>query len=757
MRHTRSLIEPVRSSVAARAAFALALAAGTLLSAQVSRADVAVAPANAPRAGVMHLRTGDVAMAMLPNLLDGDAAGLLPQEPVVITLNRAMSRFTRADLAAMGITLHGYLPTDAYLASLPRWTVAQANAAGMLTSVYTFDGAWKLAPQLLADPTATPWKSAHRMQDAKAGNVWVTLVLMPGASVQAAIDAMQKLPGVQHRNTSVLGEQRVLDALVPVAQIESLRTLPGLQFAEPAADFAVRSNALTRWVLQSNVVGSESIFARGITGTGQVIGIVDDPVDITHCSLADTNPIGPTHRKILAYNGPLNLVNAHGMHVAVTALGDSGDATDRRGMAPGAKMIFGSIPPFGEQFVYDTFELNRSQGAFVHNNSWGNDSTTAYDTTTRAIDRFVRDHEDQTVVFSVSNEQTVRNPENAKNMLGIAGSRNYPNQDAACVGGIGPTSDGRRKPDLQTPGCGITSAALPTEEDACGVVTFPNGASFAAPSASGSAALVRQYFTEGFYPSGAAVASNGFIPSGALVRATLLNGAADMTSVQGWPNMTEGWGRILIDNALWFSGVTPAESRRLVLRDIRNSDPRALENFEGLTYSIDVTSSSQPLKFTLTWTDQPAELFSSLAMVNNLDLVVTSPAGVTYLGNNFNLRFSVPGGVADDRNLVEQINVPSPVTGRWLVSVVGTNVPMGPQGFALVTSGSVLDVPCNDVDFNNDMVWPSEQDVIDFFSVLAGGPCSTGNCDSIDFNNDSVFPSHEDVLRFLAVYGGEGC
>ncbi|MFN5946312.1 MAG: S8 family serine peptidase [Phycisphaerae bacterium] len=732
-------------------------AAALLLCAGAAHGDV-VAPAedvSPPRAGVLHLRTGGVERAGLTDLMQAAGDTRLPREPVVITLTGPMTRFVRADLTAAGVTLHGYLPRDAYLASLPEWTVQAARDAGLVANVYRFDDAWKIAPELLQDPALTAWRHEERRADAKQGDAWVTLALMPGAAAPPAIDALNKIAGARHVNTSVLGEQRVLDAVVPFASMDALRALPGLQMAEPAADLAVRSNTLTRWVLQSNQVNVESIYARGITGVGQILGVIDDPLDLSHCSLADSNPVGPTHRKVLAYNAPPNLIFPHGMHVTVTALGDSGDASDRRGVAYGAKLVFGGIPAFGEQFVYDALDLHRTQGAFLHNNSWGNDSTTAYDTTTRAVDRFVRDHEEHTVVFSVSNENTVRNPENAKNILGIAGSRNYPTQDASCVGGVGPTADGRRKPDLMTPGCGITSAALPTDGENCGVVTFPNGASFAAPSATGSAALVRQYFTDGYFPTGIATAGNGFIPSAALVRATLLNGAADMTAVQNWPNMTEGWGRVLIDNALWFN--TPTDTRRLVLRDIRNSDPRALENFEGLTYFVDVTDSTQPLKVTLTWTDQAAELFSSVAIVNDLDLVVTSPTGITYLGNNFTVRFSVAGGVADARNLVEQINLPTPVTGRWAVSVVASNVPMGPQGFALVTTGSVRDVTCNDIDFNNDLVSPSDQDVIDFFNVLAGGPCSSGNCDSIDFNNDGVYPSEDDVMRFLAVFSGEGC
>ncbi len=62
---------------------------------------------------------------------------------------------------------------------------------------------------------------------------------------------------------------------------------------------------------------------------------------------------------------------------------------------------------------------------------------------------------------------------------------------------------------------------------------------------------------------------------------------------------------------------------------------------------------------------------------------------------------------------------------------------------------------CNDVDFNNDEVFPSDDDVVDFFNVLAGASCPA--CDSIDFNNDCVFPSDDDVIAFFNVLAGGAC
>ncbi len=48
------------------------------------------------------------------------------------------------------------------------------------------------------------------------------------------------------------------------------------------------------------------------------------------------------------------------------------------------------------------------------------------------------------------------------------------------------------------------------------------GTSMATPMVAGGLLLIRQYFTEGWYPSGAPNSSCSYVPSGPLMKAVLL-------------------------------------------------------------------------------------------------------------------------------------------------------------------------------------------------------------------------------------------
>src|SRR5690606_5300370 len=172
-------------------------------------------------------------------------------------------------------------------------------------------------------------------------------------------------------------------------------------------------------------------------------------------------------------------------------------------------------PSFTEAAIRTMLVTHHEQGARVHTNSWGDDGTTAYNGLCRGFDDFLWAHEDSMVTLAVTNGASLKNPENAKNLLACGATGPVPEQHEHCFGGVGPTSDLRRKPEIYAPGCSTISSASGT---ACGTRTS-SGTSMATPAIAGAAMLARQYYTDGYYPSGFPNPIDAFTPSGALVKA----------------------------------------------------------------------------------------------------------------------------------------------------------------------------------------------------------------------------------------------
>ncbi len=239
----------------------------------------------------------------------------------------------------------------------------------------------------------------------------------------------------------------------------------------------------------------------------------------------------------------------------------------------------------------------------------------------------------------------------------------------------------------------------------------------------------RQYFTDGFYPSGARAANNSFTPSNALVKAAILNSGRNLTgrftgsnypisSSASLPNSGQGWGRIALDDALYFAG----DRRELrVLADIYNgataaessgagrpAPNTAITTGETHTYQIANVSNVEPLRITMAWSDPRAAAGSIVAFVNDLNLEVIAPDGKVYRGNlNFAGAWSQPANDAafDNRNPVEAVYIQNPIPGTYTVRIIGANVPgngqtqitaqpgdqkidSNRQGYALVATGN---------------------------------------------------------------------
>lgn len=593
----------------------------------------------------------------------------------LVQLDGPITPARRAAIEAAGLSLGDYLPAHAYIAKLERLDPNALAQLGMVRYVATFQDGWKISPEFNTRPFLTPERQALR----DAGIARLVVTLFDGEPSAPVVQAIGAIPGAMVTGVQSAGTQHDVLVTMPVGMVGRLPGIASVQFVEDAPEIQFR-NATTKWIIQTNVSGSVTLWDNGLRGSGQIIGIMDGRMDRNHCSFLDSNPIGPTHRKIVAYNTSFGS-DFHGTHVAGTAAGDNGANDDTRGIAYQAKIAFNTIPSFSDTAMYSALQTHHNQGARNHTNSWGDDGTTSYNSLARGIDRFSYDFEDSLVMLAVTNGSSLRNPENAKNLLAVGASQDTPNQASHCSGGTGPTADGRRKPEIYAPGCSTRSSL---NGSGCSTTTA-TGTSMASPAIGGLGALIRQYFTDGYYPSGAATVGDGFTPTGALVKATMLNSAVDMTGVTGYPSNREGWGRALADEALHFAG----ETRRLVVNDVRNADGLSTGEFDEIPFTVN--SASQKLKVTVVWTEPPASASTGTgnATTNNLDVEVISPSGTIYKGNVFSGGISIEDGTADAKNNVEQVHVVSPQTGNWVVRVKGTAVNVGTQGYAVAITGAI--------------------------------------------------------------------
>src|SRR2546428_4413541 len=198
---------------------------------------------------------------------------------------------------------------------------------------------------------------------------------------------------------------------------------------------------------------------------------------------------------------------------------------------------------------------------------------------------------------------------------------------------------------------------------------------------------------KGWYPTGAPDAAHAFTPSAALLKATLINGAREMTGdgayLNGesrYPNDNQGFGRVNLDDAMYFQG----DARVLSLGDNRVG----LGTGGSSNYDMAIGDTRLPVEVTLVWTDYPATVGCGVCLVNDLDLTVTAPDGTVYRGNQYS--GYNPGESTrnptdtDHTNNVESVLVITGVqTGLWTVSITGTDVPQGPQSYALVMTGGI--------------------------------------------------------------------
>ena len=528
--------------------------------------------------------------------------------------------------------------------------------------------------------------------------------------------------------------------------VQTLATVHGVKYIRARPLKRTSNNVAPEFMGVAPAVASST---TGLSGRGEIVAICDTGLDTgdpssLHPDFAGrviaikSYPITPDFATDVfnagADDGPADLDSGHGTHVAGSAVG-SGKAstgiTQRpvRGLAWRAKLVFQAVEQemwwrpsvatsqreryalagipndLGPMFAYAY-----RQGARIHSNSWGGGDPGDYDEQCDQLDRFVWTHKDFCVLVAAGNDgtdkdgdgkinlQSVTSPGTAKNCITIGAcenlrpefdgetfgswwSRDYPvapfkkdpmanNPDqVVAFSSRGPTDDGRIKPDVIAPGTFILSTrSSGIASNNSGWRAFPasrkyfymGGTSMATPLAAGAAALVREYLRK---------KRKNRTPSAALVKAALIAGARRLpgTAPAGVvADNHQGFGRVDLDAVL-------------------NPKTLFLEVGPGLAtgqmYSgnVRVISGTTMLRVALCYSDYPGP-----SLVNNLNLILTAPNGRKWTSSS-----GATGGLPlDNKNNVEVVAVKGPAGGRWRMDVVGSNVPQGPQDFAVVILGA---------------------------------------------------------------------
>lgn len=514
----------------------------------------------------------------------------------------------------------------------------------------------------------------------------------PVAPIVSVIEAL----GGEVIDQSQTEWQSKLRITLPSAALVDVAALPGVRWIEPAPQWQLHNDKA------DNVMGVREVWdTQGLYGSGQTVAVCDTGLDhgsTTPASLHDDFENGSGASRVVTIydrvgDGASDVNSGHGTHVAGSVLGngDLSGATPAShtypesayvGMAPEASLIFQAVENnatgalSGIPLDLNTlFTQADTGGADLHTNSWGSDVSGQYTTDSEAVDQYMWNHKDFTIFFSAANAgidansdgvvdlYSLGSPATAKNCVTVGASENdrstivttwgdaWPSDFPANpvhddpmgdnIAGLtafssrGPVLDGRYKPDIVAPGSFIASVrSSQASGTGWGVIDanymYMSGTSMSTPLTAGAAAIVRQYYTD----------LESYTPSAALIKATLVNGATDIYPGQYGtegtqeipttrPTNAAGWGRVNVADSIF-----PTAPRGMTYVDQTTGlNTATIDN-----YNYQITSSAEPFRVTLAWTDYPGSPVASGGLVNDLDLTITGPGGTIYYPNNANQR-----------------------------------------------------------------------------------------------------------------------
>ncbi len=569
----------------------------------------------------------------------------------IIQFEQIPSEIQKQQLLQAGIQLLDYIPNNAYTASISHLPDANTLTALRIRSVTELTAAQKMQPAL-----TTGNFPASAIKAAGTIDVWINF------PETFSFETVSR--ELRNRNFDIISTQfknyRTIAVRISTLRLNELASLPFIEYMEAAPGEDQWLNTYSRTSARANVLNKETgAGGRGLKGNGVVIGIGDN---------ADPVHVDFTGRLISRAAVPANY---HGTHVHGTAGGAGIWNELYTGHAPKATLL----SQVANGIWVNAAAYYADHRMVITNNSYGNITLDCsysgfYDNYSRFLDAQAISLPKVLNTFAAGNsgigfplncspfppgfKSVLGGYQSAKNVITVGNT--YADGVIFPQSSRGPVKDGRIKPEIAAQGSFVVSTATFADY-------FENtGTSMANPAVSGGLALLYERYRQINGP-----ASD---PDNGLMKAILCNTATDKGNPG--PDYIYGFG--------WMNLLRAVE-----VLEAGNYVQNAVGTGGDNTFDITVPANTAQLKVMLYWNDPAAAAVSSKALVNDLDLRLTTTAPATYLplildsaaaGVNNNAQ---PG--VDVINNIEQVTIDNP-TGTYTVHVAGSAVPVSsPQPY----------------------------------------------------------------------------
>ena len=491
-----------------------------------------------------------------------------------------------------------------------------------------------------------PWWKADAAWMRNASGEVATVVTFPQEIAPARVQADLEKLGAQEVMPDILAG--MLRFRIGAAALGQIVQLPYVISVGPASGRIPLNNderGYSGTALLSLPASLTNPMGRNLSGKNVVVGVGDNSAPMTHVDLAS---------KTINFNPALPA--DHGTHVSGTVAGGGTIDGAAAGMAPGATVIAALY----DLVLQKTPQYRQSYEMNITNNSYaaqvGQCSTAGvYDAYSAAVDVLSRQLPDVLHVFAAGNDGVLLCPP-APGFGNVPGSF-QPSKNSLVVGNVqkdmvvrhtsskGPVRDGRLKPEI----CAFGTSVYSTYTN--NTYAQYTGTSMASPAVAGAAALLTERYKQ---------LHGNRLPTAVLLKG-LLAGCADDRGHPG-PDYKWGFGMFNLQRS-----VAALEEGRYESRQVAPVQP-------GFSATVQIPAGLAEAKILLVWDDDAASPLAAKALLNDLDLTVTDPAGNVL--RPLVLNPAQPDAPAqpgiDTLNNIEQVVIALPAAGTYTVQVAGT-------------------------------------------------------------------------------------